>query len=85
MNNPLTLALILALSGCSLTPEQQRAIASGMQSSGQALNQQAAEMRQRQHELNLQMTQQNQYQIPRQTNCITTYSAMLKEYQTSCN
>lgn len=76
---------VVATSGCSMTPEQQQALASGMHSAGQALNQQTQLLNQRMHEQNLQRSQQNGYQAPRPTNCITTYSQLFKAYETTCN
>jgi flagellar basal body L-ring protein FlgH len=77
--------LLAAFSGCSMTAEQKQALASGMQSAGQAMNQEVQLMKQRMHEQSLQSSQQNIYQTPRQTNCITTYSQLFKAYETTCN
>ena len=68
-----------------MTAEQKQALASGMQSAGQAMNQEVQLMKQRMHEQSLQSSQQNIYQTPRQTNCITTYSQLFKAYETTCN
>ena len=87
MKITLFLSLILGLSGCSLTPEQREAltgIASGMQSAGQAMNQDNQLRRQRMHEQNLQDAQQNQFQPRTTTNCTTRYNSYSKEYETSC-
>lgn len=77
--------VMVALSGCSMTPEQRQALASGMHSAGQAMHQQTQLLNQRLHEQSLQNSQQLMYQAPRQTNCITTYSQMFKAYETTCN
>jgi uncharacterized lipoprotein len=76
---------VVATSGCSMTPEQQQALASGMHSAGQAMHQQTQLMNQRLHEQSLQNSQQFMYQAPRQTNCVTTYSQLFKAYETTCN
>jgi hypothetical protein len=77
--------VMVALSGCSMTPEQRQALASGMHSAGQAMHQQTQLLNQRLHEQSLQNSQQFMYQPPRPTNCITTYSPMFKAYETTCN
>jgi hypothetical protein len=77
--------VMVALSGCSMTPEQRQALASGMHSAGQAIHQETQLMKQRMHEQSLQNSQQFMYQAPRQTNCITTYSQLFKAYETTCN
>lgn len=74
-----SIVLLLALSGCNLTPEQQQALAASMQGAGQAMSNQAAEMRQRQHEQSLQ---QQPSRI--QTNCTTGYNPLNQVYETVC-
>ena len=76
------------LTGCADTPQNRalwEGIGSGMQSAGDAMNQQTQLLNQRMHEQSLQRSQQNVYQAPRPTNCITTYSQLFKAYETTCN
>lgn len=85
MNKIFLAIVVVAMSGCSMTPEQRQAFASGMQSAGEAMNQETQLLKQRMHEQSLQRSQQNIYQAPRPTNCITRYSQLFKAYETTCN
>ncbi len=85
MKRMLLLGVFGILTGCADTPQNRelwRGIASGMQSAGDSMNQQAAEMRQ-------SLRQQNQQQIippvQRPVNCTTRYNSLFKEYETTCN
>ena len=80
----IALALITLIAGCSLTPEQAQAIAAGMQSAGQGLNQEAALMRQRMHEQNLQNSRNFQPIAPMPMNCITVYNTFTRAYESKC-
>ena len=80
----IALALVTFFTGCSLTPEQAQAIAAGMHSAGQGLNQEAAQMRQRMHEQNLQNSRNMQPIAPMPINCFTTYNATTRVSETRC-
>ena len=80
----IALALVTLFAGCSLTPEQAQAIAAGMHSAGQGLNQEAAQMRQRMHEQNLQNNRYLQPIAPLPINCFTTYNATTRVSETRC-
>jgi hypothetical protein len=77
-----TLATFLA--GCSLTPEQAQALASGMHSAGQGLSQEAAQMRQQMYQQNQNSYQQMPRIAPMPTTCSTTYNSMMRAYETRC-
>jgi hypothetical protein len=73
------------LAGCSMTPEQARAIGDAMSAGGQRLDQRAREMRQQAHEQNLVNSLSWQQPIIRQPlNCTTTYSTLMRAYETQC-
>lgn len=75
------------LAGCADTPENRaiaEGLASGMQSAGQALANDAAEKRRALRE-DLRDSQQQVHQPKRPTNCVTRYESLTKEYITQCN
>jgi hypothetical protein len=74
--------VLLSVSGCGMTPEQQNALAAAMNSAGQGMANEAALMRQRQHQQSLQPI--NPYPIGRPINCITEYNAYARAYETKC-
>lgn len=76
--------LLTLLAGCADTPENRQlwqGIAAGAQSAGQALSNDAAEMRRSMQ----QQAQQPHVSPNRSTNCVTTYEPMFKQYVTNCN
>jgi hypothetical protein len=78
------LLIVTLFAGCSLTPEQSQAIAAGMHSAGQGLNQEAALMRQRMHEQNMQNSRNFQPIAPMPINCVTVYNASTRAYESRC-
>jgi len=72
------------LTGCSLTPEQAQALAAGMQSAGQGLSQEAAQMRQQMYQQNQQNSIYMQPIAPLPMNCFTTYNTLMRAYETRC-
>jgi len=77
-------ALVTFLAGCSLTPEQARALAAGMQSAGQGLSQEAVQMRQQMYQQNQQNSIYMQPIAPLPVNCFTTYNTLMRVYETRC-
>ena len=77
-------AFVILLAGCSLTYEEKLAIAAAMNSAGQGMAQETERMKQRQHELNLQNSRNNQRIAPMPNNCFTEYDALARVTVTKC-
>jgi hypothetical protein len=80
----IALTLVIFLAGCSLTYEEKLAIAAAMNSAGQGMAQETERMKQRQHELNLQNSRNNQRIAPMPINCFTEYDALARVTVTKC-
>jgi hypothetical protein len=74
---------VFAISACAMTPQQSLALAEAMRSAGEGMSQGAQQMRQRQHELNLQQVPQVP-QTVNPTRCETSYDQMTRSYVTQC-
>ena len=84
MKRMLLLGVFGVLTGCADTPQNRelwKGIASGMQSAGDAINKDAAELRQSIRQQNEQMITP---QFQRPVNCISRYNSLTKETETTC-
>lgn len=85
MHKLLLTGVFSLITGCADTPENRalwNGVGAGMYSAGEALNQQAAEMRQSLHQQNQQPYRP---QVSQPVSCITRYNSMFRAYETVCN
>jgi hypothetical protein len=79
------LLLTLLLTGCSMTPENQKIWAEVLQSGADGIHKANEELRRSMQENNRQNNIYMQRIAPREMTCYTTYSAFLRSYETRCN
>ena len=79
-----TLFLIVLLTGCSMTPENQRIWGEVIGSDGAGVNQANQELRRGMQENNRQNNMYMQPIAPMPMNCFTTYNSLMREYETRC-
>jgi hypothetical protein len=79
-----TLLLTLLLTGCSMTPENQKIWAEVLNSAADGVNKSNKELRRSMQENNRQNNIYMQPIAPMPVNCFTTYNSLMRAYETRC-